>query len=130
MKKSDFRNSLLESLKQTGMETELRNSVFHWIRSHSNLARGQAVKESLAYLRKAQSQWEKRIHKSLNSMSGDLGVPLARLRSTADREEMEEKWAELSTYDIDLSQYRPVYAPKDFLDVLLAIRSPNYRTVE
>lgn len=112
------------------METELRNSVFHWIRSHNNIARGQILKEPLAYLRKAQNQWEKRIQKSLNSMSGDLAVPLARLRAAPDKEEMEDKWSELSTYDIDLSQYRPVYAPKDFLDVLMAIRSPNYRPQE
>jgi len=63
---------------------------------------------------------------------------------------MTEKWSELSTYDTgfivmifiypcnritfdqcsDLSQYRPVYAPKDFLDVLLWIRSPNHRSLE
>lgn len=107
-----------------------------------------------------QLQWEKRIHKSLNSMCGELGVPLARLRQTTDKEELDEKWTELSTYDIgmhstliilfiksslifffiffylvaltfsDLSQYRPVYAPKDFLEVLLLIRSPNYRIME
>lgn len=75
-------------------------------------------------------QWEKRIHKSLNSMSNELGVPLSRYRIPCDRDELEEKWTELSTYDVDLTQYRPVYAPKDFLDVLLAIRSPNYRAVE
>lgn len=89
-------------------------------------------------------------------MCGELGVPLARLRQTTDKEELEEKWTELSTYDIgrtkslfwvlkfnidsflylaaillpDLSQYRPVYAPKDFLEVLLLIRSPNYRILE
>jgi len=30
----------------------------------------------------------------------------------------------------DLSQYRPVYAPKDFLEVLLCIHSPNNRSTE
>lgn len=30
----------------------------------------------------------------------------------------------------DLTPYRPVYAPKDFLEVLLWIRSPNYRPIE
>ncbi|KAL0276146.1 UNVERIFIED_CONTAM: hypothetical protein PYX00_003780 [Menopon gallinae] len=130
VKKSDFRNSLLEALKRTGMETELRNSVFHWVRSHNNHLHNQQAKEPLGYLRKAQMQWEKRIHKSLNSMSNELGVPLSRYRISCDREELEEKWTELSTYDVDLTQYRPVYAPKDFLDVLLAIRSPNYRAVE
>lgn len=112
------------------METELRNSIFHWIRSHTNHIHSQYTKEPLAYLRKAQMQWEKRIHKSLNSMCNELGVPLSRFRLAADKNEIEEKWTELSTYDIDLSQYRPVYAPKDFLDVLLAIRSPNYNLIK
>lgn len=45
-------------------------------------------------------QWEKRIHKSLNSMCNEIGVPLARFRLASDRDELEEKWTELSTYDI------------------------------
>jgi hypothetical protein len=45
-------------------------------------------------------QWEKRIHKSLNSMCNETGVPLARFRLASDRDELEEKWTELSTYDI------------------------------
>lgn len=120
----------MDALKKSGMGTELRNSIFHWIRSHSNHSHNQHSKESLAYLRKAQMQWEKRIYKSLNSMSNELGVPLSRFRLASDKDELEEKWTELSTYDVDLSQYRPVYAPKDFLDVLLAIRSPNYNLIK
>ncbi|KAJ4443036.1 hypothetical protein ANN_04686 [Periplaneta americana] len=130
--KAKFKETLLQAMKQAGMETELRNTVFHWVRSHKNndSINGYAIKEPLAYLRKAQMQWEKRIHKSLNSMCNEIGVPLARFRLASDRDELEEKWTELSTYDIDLSQYRPVYAPKDFLEVLLCIRSPNYRSMD
>jgi len=47
-----------------------------------------------------QMQWEKRIHKSLNSMCNEIGVPLAHCRSASDRDVLEQKWAELSTYDI------------------------------
>jgi hypothetical protein len=36
----------------------------------------------------------------------------------------------MSFFFLDLSQYRPVYAPKDFLEVLLCIRSPNYCSIE
>ena len=106
----------------------------------------------LSYLKKAQIQWERRIQKSLNSTCNELNVPLARIRPSADREELSEKWNELSTYDIgkfssntkrkkkyrnlnfrtlkifpDLSQYRPLYAPKDFLDVLFSIRNPSFK---
>lgn len=29
------------------------------------------------------------------------------------------------SYNLDLTQYRPVYAPKDFLEVLLSLNGPN-----
>jgi hypothetical protein len=54
--KSEFKETLLQAMKQAGMETELRNTVFHWVRSHSNhdSISGYSFKEPLAYLRKAQ----------------------------------------------------------------------------
>lgn len=56
VKQSNFKETLLEAIKQAGMETELRNTVFHWIRSHNNYdcINGYPPKEPLAYLRKAQ----------------------------------------------------------------------------
>ena len=65
-----------------------------------------------------QHQWERRIMKSLNSMSSDLGLCLAKPRCLEEQEELLAKWTELSTLDIDLSLFRPVYAPKDFLEIL------------
>ncbi|XP_016919714.1 TBC1 domain family member 19 isoform X4 [Apis cerana] len=130
VKREDFKNTLLDALKSNGLETEIRNTVFHWVRSQGSLS---AASESttnevdLTYLKKAQIQWERRIQKSLNSTCNELNVPLARIRPNADREELAEKWNELSTYDIDLSQYRPLYAPKDFLDVLFSIRNPFFK---
>jgi hypothetical protein len=54
--KFEFKETLLQAMKQAGMETELRNTVFHWVRSHSNhdSISGYSMKEPLAYLRKAQ----------------------------------------------------------------------------
>lgn len=54
----------------------------------------------LNYLKKAQIQWERRIHKSLNSMCNELNIPLARIRPSADKDELTDKWNELSTFDI------------------------------
>ena len=54
----------------------------------------------LGYLKKTQIQWERRIQKSLNSTCSELNIPLARIRSTTDRDELAEKWNELSTYDM------------------------------
>ncbi|XP_043486314.1 TBC1 domain family member 19 isoform X2 [Polistes fuscatus] len=129
VKKDDFKNTLIDALKVNGLETELRNTVFHWVRSQDSLRSKPILTENtdLTYLKKVQIQWERRIQKSLNSMCIELNVPLARIRPSADREELAEKWNELSTYDIDLSRYRPLYAPKDFLEVLFSIRDPAFK---
>ncbi|KAG7262203.1 hypothetical protein CRUP_036182 [Coryphaenoides rupestris] len=74
-------------------------------------------KEPLVYMRNAQANWERRVLKSLSSMSTELGVPLARKRPAAEQKELANKWNEMSTEEPDLSQFRPVYAPKDFLEV-------------
>lgn len=47
---------------------------------------------------KAQIAWDKKINKSLVSMGAELGMHLARLRGNSDKEEMQEKWGELSKY--------------------------------
>lgn len=90
-------------------------------------------------------------------MCNELQVSLqGHPRNTADKEELLNKWNELSNYQIgqynliehihhehheliltdlfdiffiinkpDLSNYRPVYAPKDLLEVLLSLKGPN-----
>ena len=35
-------------------------------------------------------------------------------------------WNDLSSTDMDLSLFRPVYSPKDFLEVLCQLHSPNH----
>ncbi len=59
--------------------------------------------------------------KSLNSMSSDLGLCLAKPRCQEEQDELMNKWNELSTLDLDLSLFRPVYAPKDFLEILTQV---------
>ncbi|KAK0087299.1 hypothetical protein PV325_001336 [Microctonus aethiopoides] len=130
VKKDNFKTTLVDALKTNGVETEIRNTVFHWARAQGPLRPKTEIQPSnaeLNYLKKTQIQWERRIQKSLNSMCNELNVPLARIRSNADREELSEKWNELSTYDVDLSQYRPLYAPKDFLEVLFSVRDPAFK---
>lgn len=63
--------------------------------------------------------------KSLNSMCSELGLCLAKPRCQDEQNEFLNKWNELSTLDIDLTHFRPVYAPKDFLDILAQVHSPN-----
>ncbi|XP_037928020.1 TBC1 domain family member 19 isoform X2 [Teleopsis dalmanni] len=81
--------------------------------------------DPLSYLRRAGVQWNRRVRKSLNAMCNDLSVPvLGQQRTLQDREEVLTKWDELSNYTIELSNFRPVYAPKDLLDVLLSLKGP------
>lgn len=63
-----------------------------------------ASETKLGYLKRAQIQWERRIQKSLNSMCNELNIPLAKIRSSADRDELAEKWNEMSTYDIGINE--------------------------
>ncbi|GBP07093.1 TBC1 domain family member 19 [Eumeta japonica] len=114
--KDDFRQTLQQAMKEKGLDIKLRNTVYHWVRTQNK-----QHKDPLSSLVKASTQWEKRIHKSLNSMCSDLETSLAKIRSQTEQEEMSEKWNELSTFSLDLSKYRPVYAPKDFLEVLLTL---------
>ncbi len=60
--------------------------------------------------------------KSLNSMSSELGFCLAKPRCQEEQTEILNKWNELSTLDLDLSLFRPVYAPKDFLEILSQVK--------
>ncbi|RXN00997.1 TBC1 domain family member 19 [Acipenser ruthenus] len=76
--------------------------------------------------RQAKGSWEKRILKSLNSMCTELSIPLARKRPGNEQKELLSKWNEMGTDEPDLSHFRPVYAPKDFLEVLINLRNPNY----
>ncbi|KAM3968240.1 TBC1 domain family member 19 [Aphomia sociella] len=117
VKKEDFKQTLQQAMKEKGLDTKLRNTVFHWVRTQSK----QNKLDPLTSLSKASAQWEKRIHKSLNSMCSDLETSLAKIRLQSEQEELADKWNELSTYNLDLSKYRPVYAPKDFLEVLLTL---------
>ncbi|KAG8511243.1 TBC1 domain family member 19, partial [Galemys pyrenaicus] len=78
------------------------------------------------WIRTSKGSWEKRILKSLNSMCTELSIPLARKRPVGEQKELLNKWNEMGTDEPDLSLFRPVYAPKDFLEVLINLRNPNY----
>lgn len=78
------------------------------------------------YLKRAGVQWERRVRKSLSAMSSELKLSLqCQTRNQAERDELAAKWEELSNFQIDLSSYRPVYAPKDLLEVLLSLKGPS-----
>lgn len=106
MDKHDLRNTLEDAIKSTGLETEIRNIVFHLVRntlitepkSQEKLAHGT---DPLAYLRRSAVQWDRRVRKSLNAMCAELSMPLqGQPRTVIDRDELISKWEELSNYTI------------------------------
>lgn len=119
--------TLEAAIKEHGLETDIRNLVFHLIRNtvKQEIKSSLLPTDTLAYLRRAGVQWERRVFKSLNAMCTELKAPLqGQMRNAADKEELVTKWDELSNYQTDLTNYRPVYAPKDLLEVLLSLKGP------
>uniref|UniRef100_A0AAQ5XGQ0 Rab-GAP TBC domain-containing protein n=1 Tax=Amphiprion ocellaris TaxID=80972 RepID=A0AAQ5XGQ0_AMPOC len=134
IKLESLREDVRSFLKTSGWERKLQNAVYRELHIQLPLSHPTAppehLKEPLAYMRKAQASWEKRVFKSLNSMSTELGVPLARMRPAVEQKELTNKWNEMGTDEPDLSRFRPVYAPKDFLEVLISLRNPNHDSSE
>ncbi|VDI31665.1 Hypothetical predicted protein, partial [Mytilus galloprovincialis] len=127
---SELKKGVQAGLIQSGWDKRLKNAVFKYLQTKPKLqypvTPPEHAKEPLLYLRKAQHAWEKRILKSLNSMCTELNIPLARKRPEKEQKEMNSKWTELGVEGPDLTQIRPVYAPKDFLEVIVGIQNPNY----
>ncbi|ETE62620.1 TBC1 domain family member 19, partial [Ophiophagus hannah] len=88
----------------------------------------QSLKEDIKEFLKT-SGWEKKLH---NAVYREISMPLS------EQKELLNKWNEMGTDEPDLSLFRPVYAPKDFLEsilvfllkVLMNLRNPNYDTSE
>uniref|UniRef100_A0A8C5GJU3 Rab-GAP TBC domain-containing protein n=1 Tax=Gouania willdenowi TaxID=441366 RepID=A0A8C5GJU3_GOUWI len=81
-------------LKTTGWERKLQNAVYRELLSPAC--------------------WERRVFKSLNSMSSELEVPLARMRPAAEQKDLTDKWNEMGTDESGLqAQLRAHCAPCD-----------------
>ncbi|KAM8802934.1 TBC1 domain family member 19 isoform 2-T2 [Rhynchonycteris naso] len=120
IKLESLKEDIKRFFKTSGWQKKLQNAVYSELSvfplpSHP-AAPPEHLKEPLVYMRKAQGSWEKRILKSLNSMCTELSIPLARKRPIGEQRELLNKWNEMGTDEPDLSLFRPVYAPKDFLE--------------
>ncbi|KAJ8008054.1 hypothetical protein DPEC_G00100790 [Dallia pectoralis] len=120
-----LKNDVRHFLKASGWERKLQNAVYRELLVQPPPCHPatppEHTKEPLAYMRKAQASWEKRILKSLNSMCTELGVPLARKRPAVEQKELTNKWNEMGTDEPDLSRFRPV---------LISLRNPNHDSSE
>ncbi|KAJ8028237.1 TBC1 domain family member 19 [Holothuria leucospilota] len=129
---SHLKQQIYDGLAKSGWTRKLHNEIFRQLLQRVDVrskdVTSEHIKEPLAYIRRAQSSWEKRILKSLNSMCTELSVPLARKRPIPEQKEIRGAWNELSVEEPDLSAFRPVYGPKDFLDMLTLLKNPNLST--
>lgn len=127
---SSMKDDVIRGLDKNSKTLKLKNEIFHLLLNESINGKIATSKtnymEPLSYMRKAQTSWERRIAKSINSMSSELTVPLSKRRSKSEEKEINHNWNELGVDEPDLSQYRPVYAPKDFLEIIAGVRNPNY----
>lgn len=87
-------------MQENGLESELKNNIYRWVKT-----RRREINSSDHFCRKCQIHWDKRIHKSLNSMCSELGISLAKIRSTNEREEILNKWSELSNFEVGIQKY-------------------------
>ncbi|XP_059170535.1 TBC1 domain family member 19-like [Physella acuta] len=128
---SELRKSVQNGLVMSDWDRKLRNAVYKFLLSQPKIPKNnlhvnpELLKEPIPYIMKAQLTWEKKILKSLNSMCTELTIPLARSRTDKDKKDLTTRWTELGVDGPDLSQIRPVYAPKDFLDVVINLQNPN-----
>ncbi|XP_067142503.1 TBC1 domain family member 19 [Centruroides vittatus] len=118
--------NMRQVVEESGYKQKIQNLVYRYLMRHPNLNETLPnAKDPLDFILKAQSNWERRMYKSLNNMCNELGIALSRKRPVSEQKELEAKWTELGTEDMDLTRFRPVYSPKDFLEVLVNIRSSN-----
>uniref|UniRef100_A0A3P9P4M1 TBC1 domain family, member 19 n=1 Tax=Poecilia reticulata TaxID=8081 RepID=A0A3P9P4M1_POERE len=134
IKLESLKEDVRSFLKTSGWEKKLQNAIYRELHiqlppSHPT-APLEHLKEPLAYMRKAQASWEKRILKSLNSMSTELGVPLARKRPGAEQKELTNKWNEMGTDEPGLQTLPRVFGPCSHLRVLISLRNPNHDSCE
>ncbi|XP_074085760.1 TBC1 domain family member 19 isoform X3 [Macrotis lagotis] len=105
IKLESLKEDIKEFFKLSGWEKKLHNAVYSELTvfplPRHPAAPPEHLKEPLVYMRKAQ-------------------------RPVVEQKELLNKWNEMGTDEPDLSLFRPVYAPKDFLEVLINLRNPNY----
>uniref|UniRef100_A0A5F8HBE9 TBC1 domain family member 19 n=1 Tax=Monodelphis domestica TaxID=13616 RepID=A0A5F8HBE9_MONDO len=109
IKLETLKEDIKEFFRITGWEKKLHNAVYSELTvfplPRHPAAPPEHLKEPLVYMRKAQ-------------------------RPVVEQKELLNKWNEMGTDEPDLSLFRPVYAPKDFLEVLINLRNPNYENGE
>ncbi|KAF7248443.1 TBC1 domain family member 19 [Paragonimus skrjabini miyazakii] len=129
----DLEKIVLELLPNTESYQGLKNWIFQEKEKViSRLRYDWIVSEpstfgSWSYLQKAQASWERKMLRSLSAMCQELGIRLAVKRDPKQSEAILQNWTELSLVFNKPSVIKPVFGPKDLLEVLICIRHPNMK---
>uniref|UniRef100_A0A8C5T6H9 TBC1 domain family member 19 n=1 Tax=Malurus cyaneus samueli TaxID=2593467 RepID=A0A8C5T6H9_9PASS len=128
IKLESLKEDIKDFLKTSGWEKKLQNAVYSELNVFPSpchpAAPPEHIKEPLAYMRKAQGSWEKRILKSLNSMCTELNIPLAQKRPVNEQKELLNKWNEMGTDEPECNDRATIFK------VLMNLRNPNYENGE
>ncbi|CAL8091062.1 unnamed protein product [Calicophoron daubneyi] len=127
----DLEETVFSSILNAQSYQELKNWIFQEKKKiiarlqHEWITSDPSTSASWKYLEKAQSSWERRMLRSLNSMCQELGIRLAGKRDPKQSEAILQNWSELSLVFNKPTTIKPVFGPKDLLEVLISIRHPN-----
>ncbi|NXK02994.1 TBC19 protein, partial [Herpetotheres cachinnans] len=135
IKLESLKEDIKDFLKTSGWEKKLQNAVYSELNVFPSpchpAAPPEHMKEPLAYMRKAQvGCYQFYCMYLLILLKKEELLSCAFQRPVSEQKELLNKWNEMGTDEPDLSLFRPVYAPKDFLEVLMNLRNPNYENGE
>ncbi|KAK2718111.1 TBC1 domain family member 19-like isoform X2 [Artemia franciscana] len=131
----DFPKILFSKITESSLDYELKNIILRHLSEctttsgvRSPISGGIKRSKAQMALFKVQMNWDKRLLKSLVNLAKEQGRILIRARSERNIQEMNLKWNELSSWDTDLSSYKPLYGPKDLFDLLLSLKDQQQIT--
>ncbi|CAF0705607.1 unnamed protein product [Brachionus calyciflorus] len=113
---------LMDKIKSSASSRAITNIIFYNHKLNSIDENGPV---STTYLGKAQTQWEKKLIKSMNSICTELNMPLAKKRSILEGQELKKIWNELGTNVSDLKKFRPIFSINEIFDHILSIKCNN-----
>ena len=123
----DSKHALKEKMKSLLSDSEIKQSIcneIYRLKSRCQLTQGTEEPE---YLLEAQRTWEDQLIRSINTIAGGIGKPLAAVRSDHDSASFKRKWKSLGTEMNEDTNYKPIYSQKDLFTYLCKIRNPNYK---
>ena len=124
-----YKNLLESILAKESVVNQIENAILEY---KQKSAMALAVGEEISIVRQAQTNWQRRIVRSINSMCSELNLFLSRRRSDKSRRNLSENWTEMASEENILTEGRnelqgikPIYGARDLLEVVSSIGLPS-----